>query len=100
MNADSGAIEASLPIGAGVDATRVDSGEAFASAGDGKLIVAARKDGKWMVEETVTTPKGARTMGLDATTHRIYLPTAEQEPDTAGKSRPKPGTFMIIEVGH
>jgi DNA-binding beta-propeller fold protein YncE len=98
MNADSGAIEASLPIGAGVDATRFDSGQAFASTGDGKLAVAALTGGKWTVAETVTTPKGARTMGLDAATHRIYLPTAEQETDAAGKSKTKPGTFMIVEV--
>jgi DNA-binding beta-propeller fold protein YncE len=100
MNADSGAIAASLPIGAGVDATRFDAGEAFASAGDGTLTVAAEKDGKWMVRETVTTPKGARTMGLDSTTQKIFLPTAELEPATTGRPRPKPGTFKIVEVGH
>ncbi|MGA3031741.1 MAG: hypothetical protein ABSD70_00560 [Terracidiphilus sp.] len=100
MNADNGAIEASLPIGAGVDATGLDSGKAFASAGDGTLTIAAQKDGEWVVEETVTTPKGARTMGVDTSTHRIYLPTAEMESDATGKPRPKPGTFMMIEVGH
>jgi DNA-binding beta-propeller fold protein YncE len=100
MNADNGAVEASLPIGAGVDATRFDKGEAFASTGDGTLTVAGLKDGKWAVLETVTTLKGARTMGLDETAQKIYLPTAELEPATAGRPRPKPGTFMIVEVGH
>jgi hypothetical protein len=100
MNTENGAIEASLPIGAGVDATGLDSGKAFASAGDGTLTIAAQKDGEWVVEETVTTPKGARTMGVDTSTHRIYLPTAEMESDATGKPRPKPGTFMMIEVGH
>ena len=99
MNAETGAVESSLPIGGGVDATRFDAGKAFASAGDGTLTVAAEKGGKWFIEQTVTTPKGARTMGLDPTTHRIYLPTAELEPATTGRPRPKPGTFMIVEVG-
>ena len=99
MNADSGAIEASLPIGAEVDATRFDAGEAFASARDGTLAVASQKDGKWIMQETVTTPKGARTMGLDSSTRKIYLPTAEFEPATTARPRPKPDTFMIVEVG-
>jgi DNA-binding beta-propeller fold protein YncE len=99
MNANTGAVEGSLPIGAGVDATRFDAGQAFASVGDGTLTVASEKNGKWIVEQTVTTPKGARTMGLDPSTHRIYLPTAELEPATTGRPKPKPGTFMIVEVG-
>lgn len=99
MNAETGAVESSLPIGAGVDATRFDQGRAFASAGDGTLTVASEQGGKWVVEQTVQTRKGARTMGLDSTTHRIYLPTAELEPQTTGRPRPKPGTFMIVEVG-
>lgn len=100
MNAGTGAVEASLPIGAGVDATRFDAGEAFASTGDGNLTVAGQQNGKWVVEQTVATAKGARTMGLDRTTHRIFLPTAELEPAATGRPRPKPGTFMIVEVGH
>lgn len=100
MNADTGAVVDSLPIGAGVDATRFDSGRAFASTGDGALTVASEKGGKWVVDQTVKTPVGARTMGLDPTTHRIFLPTAELEPQATGRPRPKPGTFMIVEVGH
>ncbi len=100
MNSETGAVEGSLPIGAGVDATRFDAGEAFASTGDGTLTVATLKGGKWIAPEIVTTAKGARTMGFDATTRKIYLPTAELEPVTTGRPRPKPGTFMILEVGH
>lgn len=99
MSAETGAVEASLPIGAGVDATGFGDGEAFASTGEGILTIAAEKGGKWVVEQTVTTAKGARTMGLDANSHRVYLPTAELEPQTTGRPRPKPGTFMVVEVG-
>lgn len=99
MNAETGAVESSLPIGAGVDATGFGDGEAFASTGEGILTVAAEKSGKWVAEQTVTTAKGARTMGLDASAHRVFLPTAELEPQPSGRPKPKPGTFMIIEVG-
>lgn len=99
MNTANGAVEANLPIGAGVDATAFHKGEAFASCGDGSLTVAAEKGGKWDVEQVVKTPQGARTMGVDPANDRIYLPTAELEPATTGRPRPKPGTFMIVEVG-
>lgn len=100
MSTENGKVEASLPIGAGVDATRFDEGQAFASCGDGSLIVAGEKSGQWEVEQTVKTAAGARTMGLDRRTNRIFLPTAELEPNpSGGRPRPKPGTFMIVEVG-
>lgn len=100
MSTEDGKIEASLPIGAGVDATRFDQGQAFASCGDGSLVVAGEKNGQWVVDQTVKTAAGARTMGLDRLTHRIFLPTAELEPNpSGGRPRPKPGTFMVVEVG-
>jgi DNA-binding beta-propeller fold protein YncE len=101
MDANDGRVIATLPIGAGVDATRFD-GDAFASCGDGTLTVAREiSPGKFEVVQTVRTPRGARTMGLDPTTHTMYLPTAEFEPATAGERRPtpKPGSFMIVVVG-
>jgi hypothetical protein len=99
MNAENGNVEASLPIGAGVDATKVMAGKAFASCRDGSLIVAGEKAGKFDVEEIVKTPQGARTMGVDETSHLVYLPTAELEPATTGRPKPKPDTFMIVVVG-
>jgi DNA-binding beta-propeller fold protein YncE len=102
MSADDGKIVADLPIGAGVDATNTDGTHAFASCGDGSLIVAGEKAGKWQVEQVVKTPNGARTMGLDAATGSIYLPTAEFEAPAPGaaqkRPRPKPDTFMMVEI--
>jgi DNA-binding beta-propeller fold protein YncE len=99
MNTTDGKVEASLPIGAGVDATKTMAGEAFASCRDGSLIVAAEKAGKSEINQIVKTPEGARTMGVDETSNLIYLPTAELEPATTGRPKPKPGTFMIVVVG-
>ena len=101
MNADDGKVLADLPIGAGVDATQFDGGDAFASCGDGTLAVARETaPGKFEIVQTVATPRGARTMGLDPTTHTLYLPTAEFGPPVEGQRRPpaKPGTFMIVVV--
>ena len=100
MGADDGKVIADLAIGSGVDATKFD-GDAFASCGDGTLTVAREtKPGMFTVVQTVQTPRGARTMGIDPTTHTLYLPTAELEPPAAGQSRPrpKPGTFMVVVV--
>src|SRR3984893_8024663 len=102
MSANDGKILADLSIGAGVDATKIDEGQAFASCADGSLAVAAETSpGKFEIVQTVKTPQGARTMGVDPTTHTIYLPTAEfEEPKPGATGRPamKPGTFMIVVV--
>ena len=102
MSADNGKILSDLPIGAGVDATKFDAGQAFASCRDGSLAVARETSpGKFEIVQTVKTPQGARTMGIDPTTHRIYLPTAEFEdpkPGATGRPVMKPGTFMIVVV--
>jgi DNA-binding beta-propeller fold protein YncE len=100
MSTEDGKIVADLPIGAGVDATRVFRNQAFASCRDGSLTVIGEKAGKFDVVQTLKTADGARTMGLDAMRHKIFLPTAEMESAANGK-RPqaKPGTFEIVVVG-
>lgn len=99
MDSRNGNIEAALPIGAGVDATRVHAGQAFASCRDGSLTVIGEKDGKLDVEESLKTVEGARTMGLDTQTSQIFLPTAQLEPVPGGRPKTKPDTFEIIVVG-
>jgi DNA-binding beta-propeller fold protein YncE len=101
MNAEDGKVIADLPIGAGVDATKIGGDQAFASCRDGSLTVASERNGKHVVEQVVKTAPGARTMGIDEQRHVIYLPTAEYEnPADAGSRRPqmKPDSFMIVEV--
>jgi DNA-binding beta-propeller fold protein YncE len=87
MSTDDGKVLADLPIGDHVDAVKIDNGQIFASCGDGTLaVVAETSPGKFAIVQTVKTLKGARTMGLDPTTHRIYLPASE------------PGHFVIVLV--
>ncbi len=99
MSTQDGKVLADLPIGAGVDATRVAGAEAFASCGDGTLAVVSRSSaGKYAVQ-AVTTARGAKTMDIDTRTHTIYLPTADFEdpkPGASGRPAAKPGTFKIL----
>lgn len=103
MSAETGKVISTVPIGAGVDAVVFHSGQAFASCRDGSLVVAGEKNGSFAVEQVVKTPAGARTMGIDPSSHTIYMPTAEFEEATPGtvSARPKakPGSFMIVQVG-
>lgn len=100
MSADNGKVLGALPIGAGVDATAFDGGQAFASCRDGSLTVASEKSGKYEVAQVVKTAYGAKTLGVDSATHKIYLPTSEFDAPASPTSRPKakPGTFMIVVV--
>ena len=102
MSTDDGKVLADLPIGAGVDATKIDNGQAFASCRDGTLAVASETSpGKFAIVQTVKTGPGAGTMGVDPATHKIYLPTAEYEgakPGSTGRPKIVPGTFKIVVV--
>jgi DNA-binding beta-propeller fold protein YncE len=100
MSADDGKVLVDLPIGAGVDATKF-ADDIFASCGDGTLtVVRETAAAQFQVVQTVATPRGARTMGIDPKSRTLYLPTAEFEPPSQPQSRPrpKPGSFMIVVV--
>jgi hypothetical protein len=99
MSTKDGTVLSDLPIGESVDAVKLDNGQAFASTAGSQLFVAGETSpGKFGILQTVKTGDGARTMGLDSTTHRIYLPAAEFETGANGRRAPKPGTFMILVV--
>jgi DNA-binding beta-propeller fold protein YncE len=109
LDSTSGKVIASVPIGQGVDANAFDPGTgfAFASCGDGTTTIAHEDTpDKLTVVQTLGTQRFSRTMALDPKTHKIYLPTAQFEPQpeqAAGspRQRPKmiPGTFKILVYG-
>jgi YVTN family beta-propeller protein len=109
VNADTGKVIATPPIGEGVDADRFDPGTnlAFASCGQGVLTVVSEDSPRqYSVAETVTTERGARTMELDPKTHEIFLVTAKfgpPPPPTATQPHPRPAilpdSFMVLVVG-
>ena len=104
VDADSGKVVATPPIGRGVDANRFDPGTdyAFSSNGEGTLtVVHEDSPDKFTVVENVPTKPSARTMALDEKTHNIFLAAADFEPPAPGerRGRMKPGSFVILVVG-
>lgn len=105
MNADSGNIVATVPIGDGVDGNRFDPGTQtiFSSNGDGTLTVVHEDSANtYSVVANVPTRRGARTMELDAKTHRVYLVSAQLGPQPTTPRTPPPmapGTFELLVYG-
>lgn len=104
-----GRVVATVPIGHGVDGGGYDPGmrDAYTSNGDGTLTVIHQDTpDRYHVVENVRTAEGARTMGLDPATHRVYVVTAKfgpvpPEPTAANPRRWPPilpGTFMMMVV--
>ncbi len=106
VDADSGKLVTTLPIGDGVDANAFDpeTGLAFASCGEGVLtVVHEDSPDKFSVVENVPTARGARTMTLDPEKHRVFLVTAKFGPPpapTAQQPHPWPSilpdTFVVM----
>lgn len=101
VSAPDGRQIARLPIGHGADGAAVDAARhlALIPAGrDGKITV-VRLGAKPMVQAQVATAVSARTIALDPTTGRAYLPSASLAP-AVGNERPKalPGTFRVLVV--
>jgi DNA-binding beta-propeller fold protein YncE len=106
VDANHGNVIQELPIGAGVDGAVFDPGLnlAFSSNGDGTVtIVRSGESAQAAVVDIASTQKSARTIALDPTTHRIYLPAASfapPPPATPGQPKPRPSmipdSFVIL----
>jgi YVTN family beta-propeller protein len=90
MNADTGQVITTLPIGDHVDATAfdVETRTIFNSNGEGTVTVIHQESpDKYSVVETVKTLPRAKTSALDPKTHQLFLSTAES------------GQFEVLVVG-
>ena len=107
----SGKTITTLPIGMGVDGAGYDpaSGNVFATNADGTMAVIHQDSpDSYKVVENVTTPTGSRNMGLDPTTHKIYVPAASFAAPAApadgaprgrgGRPSVVPGTFKLLVI--
>ena len=103
VDARTGKVVATAPIGSGNDAVAVDAERkrVFASNGDGTLTVIDAAPPFAVLGKVDTMPR-ARTLALDPATHKIYLVSAEVDAAApAGpKGRPalKAGTFTLLTV--
>ncbi len=82
--------------GAGFDSTL---SLAFSANGTGTLsVIAEDKPGHFILAQTLTTMPSARTLALDAASHKIYLPAAEREPGNSGH-KAKADSFRVLVIG-
>jgi DNA-binding beta-propeller fold protein YncE len=107
MNADSGKVITSFPIGRGVDFAGFDPQAKliFFSCGEGVLNIFREKSADDYEDAgSVSTQPSARTMAFDPKTKKIFLSAAEiiESPATTPGGRPqrsvKPGSFVVIVV--
>ena len=108
MDAATGKVITSFPIGKGVDfaAFDPDTHLIYFSCGDGTLSVIHEKSAN-EYEDTggLKTQASAKTMAFDPKTRKIFLPAAEFQETPAGEpgKRPqrimKPGSFTVLVVG-
>jgi len=80
LNADTGKIVFTAPIGERVDAGAFDgkTGLVYLSTGDGKVFVFHQDSpDKYSVAQEIITKAGAKTMGYDAKTGNLFVPTSE-----------------------
>ena len=105
VNADTGAMVASLPIGGGSDAVAFDPerNRVFSSNGrDGDItIIEEKSPDRYAVLGSIKTSVTARTMSLDPETGRLYVAAAQID-DTApainGRPRIVPGSFKLLFI--
>jgi DNA-binding beta-propeller fold protein YncE len=98
-----GHVITTVPIGNGVDGAGFDPayGNVFASNADGSLTVIHQDSpDRYHVAQTVETPKGSRNMGLDASNHRLYVPSAKFGPTPPGGRRGPviSGSFAVLVI--
>jgi YVTN family beta-propeller protein len=104
IDAISGKVITTLPIGDRCDGVAFDPGKkrAYSSNGEGSITVVQEENANsFKVLETVPTQPGAKTIAINKTTHHIYLTTAEYESaPTAANRRPpiKPNSFIILDI--
>lgn len=110
VDSQTGKIVSTVPIGENVDGVAFDPGSkrAYSSNGEGTVTVVQEVNpNEFKVVETIATQRGARTIGINTKSNRIYLPTAEFGPvpeptKEVPHPRPvsKPGTFTVLEIGY
>jgi YVTN family beta-propeller protein len=110
VDADSGKVVTTLPIGQGPDGAAFDADRQLAFSPNGRdgtvTVIREVAPDKFEVVQTVETAKSARTIDLDPRSHKLYLVAAQFGPPpspTAEQPRPRPpmvpGTFEVLVVG-
>jgi hypothetical protein len=101
LSASDGKDRGSVTVGKDADGAIFDGARrlAYIPCNDGTLTI-FRLDGSGRASlvASVKTARGARTAAFDATTGRLYLPTADFTEDDKGEAVRTPGTFRVLVV--
>jgi len=90
VDADSGKVVATYPIGDHVDASAFDPETklVFHSTGDGNVFIFKQESAdKYTFVEKIATNQGSKTMGLDPKEHRLFVPANQS------------GSFTVLVLG-
>ena len=107
VDATSGHVVATMPIGPGVDALEFDAARRriyVSSGGEGGSLSIFHEDtpDTYSLIEKVATEPGARTLAVDHKTGRIYLPVGAFGPapqGARGRGPMVPGSFHVLVFG-
>jgi YVTN family beta-propeller protein len=94
IDATTGKVVATLPIGAGVDAVVYDPATKLVICSNGDAtatIIQQSSADSYSVIQTLATKVRAKTMALDKSTHKIYFSVADLD-----NRKPIPGTFGVL----
>lgn len=102
LNAQTGQIVATLPVGKGVDAGVFDPKLrlSFSPNGrDGTISIVSDKGAMPAIVATLPTHIGARTMALDPQTHALYVVAADYNPLQPGQRYPEAiaGSTVVLK---
>lgn len=109
MDADSGKVIQSFPISAGVDTNVFEPATSmlYVSTREGMVHIYHEDSPEKLSEAgTVKTEYGAKTMGVDPKTHKLFLSTSDFDPPAPPTEkqpnplpRAKPGNFRVLVYG-
>jgi DNA-binding beta-propeller fold protein YncE len=103
LDADTGKIIQTLPIGVHIDATAYDpsTGLIFNANRGSVTIIHQDTADQYGVVQNLETLQGTNTLALDQKTRKIYLSTNKFAPPTTpgGRGTRIPGTFMVTVYG-
>ncbi len=105
VDAEKGSIVATIAIGSGCDGVVFDAAThlIYTSNGDGTLsIIKEEAKDKFVLANTISTKKSARTIAIDETTHKVYLPAADfgEAPASGGRPKMIVGSFQVLVFGN
>ena len=108
VDADTGKVTQTLPIGPGPDGCIFDADRKLifsSNGGDGTLtVIRELTPGQYEVAANIKTQVSAKTIALDPKTHRLYLSAATRAAAPAaakkgGRASYEPNSFVVIVVG-